>query len=357
MFHHPDPHTAPYLVLAFYHFANISDPDLEVRQHKDFLATCDVTCRVYISSEGVNAQMCFARADAEKYMKWLSSRPGFQDVYFKIQGSIRQVFARVTVKKKELVSFGCNVDLKKSGYHASPEEWDEMLANEENKIVVDIRNEYEWEVGHFEGAEPVTCQNFREFQEYAEELKKRLEKHPAKVMMYCTGGIRCEYFSALLKEKGIDEIYQLDGGVINYGEKQGSSKWKGSLFVFDDRLTVPVGEGSPEVIGKCHHCGAKTDNFYNCANMDCNELFLCCESCLEKFSGCCKEECMNAPRLRPFQYAHTPFRRWYNYANTKEELAHLNPKHQANASSDTSCCCACSSPAHPQGLGVQGEKR
>ncbi len=324
MFHYENLDDAPYIVIAYYHFASIEDPNKEVVDLKNFLSTCDVTCRVYVSNEGVNAQMSFLRQDAARYMQWLQSRPLFENVVFKLQGATQHVFSKVIVKNRSLVSFGPGVSLEDRGTHVSPTEWKKMLQEEKEILLLDIRNMYEWEVGHFKGAEPVPYSTFREFHKYAEEVKERLQDEPKKVLMYCTGGIRCEYFSALLKQQGIKDVYQLDGGVINYGEKEGSDEWDGSLFVFDDRLTVPVGEGSKEVIGKCLHCGVKIDRFYNCANMDCNELFLSCEECIEEHVGCCKKECITAPRLRPFQFVHTPFRKWYNYAKTKKDLKNLN---------------------------------
>lgn len=134
--------------------------------------------------------------------------------------------------------------------------------------------------------------------------------------MYCTGGIRCELYSAILKEKGFENVYQLNGGVIGYGLEQGNKHWLGKLFVFDDRLAVPISqEGESPVIGKCHHCGKDNENYYNCANMDCNHLFLCCPECLKEFTGCCCSQCQQATRVRPYheQNAHKPFRRWYHY--------------------------------------------
>lgn len=318
MFHHQNIDDAPYIVLAYYHFVQFADPHAEVHLLKEYLRELDVTCRVYISEEGVNAQMSFKREDAYRYMEWLKGREGFQDVHFKCQGAERQVFPRVTVKRKPLVAFQDGISLSRRAPHLSPADWKKMLQEEKDALIIDVRNSYEWGVGHFKGAESVPYDTFREFSIYAQELKKKLDDKPKKVMMYCTGGIRCEYFSALLLKEGIEDVYQLDGGVIHYGEKEGADLWDGSLFVFDDRLTVPVGEGSEEVIGRCHSCGVKVDNFYNCANTDCNALFLSCSDCLEKLVGCCKEACSEAPRVRPFQYAHTPFRRWYNYAPSKE---------------------------------------
>ena len=113
---------------------------------------------------------------------------------------------------------------------------------DENTLLLDVRNDYESAIGHFEGAERPPIKTFREFPDYAEALAKQKNPQKTKVMMYCTGGIRCEVYSALLKEKGFEEVYQLHGGVINYGHKMGNKHWKGKLFVFDDRLSVPISE-------------------------------------------------------------------------------------------------------------------
>jgi UPF0176 protein len=177
---------------------------------------------------------------------------------------------------------------------------------------LDVRNEYEWKVGRFEGAELPPCDTFREFAAYADALKEKSNPKDTPVMMYCTGGIRCELYSAVLKERGFEHVYQLDGGVIGYGLEEGNSHWQGKLFVFDDRLTVPINEeGETPVIGTCHHCKAPNETYYNCANTDCNNLFLCCKSCAIEHSGCCCTECKEAPRRRPFQAetAHKPFRK------------------------------------------------
>jgi UPF0176 protein len=138
--------------------------------------------------------------------------------------------------------------------------------------------------------------------------------------MYCTGGIRCELFSPLLKKEGFEQLFQLHGGIIRYGEEEKSKHWLGKLFVFDDRLSIPISTEDAEPIGKCHHCATTIEQYYNCANMDCNELFLCCEECLKAHKGCCSSDCAQAKRVRPFQMSHKPFRKWYHYAKTKEEF-------------------------------------
>ncbi len=304
-------------VLAYYSFTPLADPHGEVAKHKAFLGARDATCRVYISEQGLNGQLSAIRADAEAYIEWMHQRPEFKDVRFKVHPYHEQVFPRLTIKyRPKLVAIDADVDLSLGGEHVSPKRWQEMLESTDERILIDVRNDYEWKVGRFEGAELPPCETFREFTAYADNLKEKTDPKKIPVMMYCTGGIRCELYSAILKEKGFDKVYQLDGGVIGYGLDQGSKHWLGKLFVFDDRMAVPIStqEESP-VIGTCHHCGKANDSYYNCANMDCNNLFLCCPECLEKHKGCCTTTCEQAPRIRPFHQLnpHKPFRRWYTY--------------------------------------------
>lgn len=309
---------ASFFVLAYYHFTLIDNPHQEVLKHKEFFHERNITCRVYISEQGINGQLSGIKEDAEAYMKWLHLNPLFENMPFKIHLYHENVFPRQIVKyRRQLVALDENVDMQLTGDHLNPEDWKEMLEKEEEKVLLDVRNDYEWKVGRFEGAECPPCETFREFKEYAEELKTKVDPKKTPVMMYCTGGIRCELYSSLLKKNGFEKVYQLDGGVINYGLKQGNDHWLGKLFVFDDRLTVPISQDSQSapVIGSCYHCGTPNDSYYNCANMDCNCLFLCCPQCLVQYSGCCCTACQTAPRLRPYQQqnAHKPFRKRHHY--------------------------------------------
>ncbi len=307
----------PYTVLAYYNFVHLPDPHEEVRRHKEFCSARDITARLYISEEGINGQMSASAAAAQEYMEWMQQHPQFSGTIFKLHYHHEHAFPRLIIKyRKQLVALDRSVDMNKTGQRLSPKEWKERLNQEEDRVLIDVRNEYEWRVGHFAGADLPKCDNFREFCEYAEGLKEKI-KPETSVMMYCTGGIRCEVYSAYLKELGIEKVYQLDGGIINYGLQEGSAHWLGKLFVFDDRMTVPISKEEAPVVGECHHCKAKTDHYYNCANMDCNCLFLCCSACLEQYQGCCQTSCQKAPRLRPYQQQnpHKPFRRKANYRN------------------------------------------
>ena len=293
-----------YFVLAYYLFTTVENPEEEVASHKEFFKDKDIKGRIYISSQGINGQASAAEPDAYRYMEWLKSKPAFQNIEFKIHTYHDHAFPRATVKlKSQLVALDVPVDLNKTGEYLSPKQWREMLEKkDDNTLVIDVRNDYEWKVGHFVGSELPTLDQFRHFPKYAQELKQKYDLKNTKVMMCCTGGIRCELYSALLKQEGFEHVYQLHGGIIKYGLEEGTKAWKGKLFVFDDRLTVPISEKEDaEVISVCKDCGQTSDLYYNCANMDCNELFISCLSCAEKHQGCCCNACMEAPRVRPFQ--------------------------------------------------------
>lgn len=308
-----------YKVLAYYSIEPIANPQEEVARHKEFFSTRDFKGRIYISEQGINGQASGLSSHADEYMAWMGSR--FQKMPFKINEAKEHAFAKMTVKyRKQLVAIDCEVDFSNRGEHISPEEWKKKLESRtEDTIVLDVRNAYEWKIGHFEGSELPKLETFREFPEYTKKLKEERDPKTTSVMMYCTGGIRCEFFSALMKKEGFENVYQLDGGVINYGLQEGADHWQGKLFVFDDRLVVPVGEEKPP-ISHCAHCNTPNDVYYNCANMDCNELFLCCLDCLKAHRGCCSCECEQEDRIRPYQENAKPFRKW----DTQEKLAWRN---------------------------------
>lgn len=306
----------PYLILAFYHLDPIENPHEEIALHKTFFKQRDFSSRIYISEQGINGQMCALRKDAEDYIAWMHSRENFSKIHFKLHEYHEHVFPRTTIKyRKRLVAIDSEVDLEQGAEHVPPKQWKEMLEEGGKKVILDVRNDYEWKVGHFEGAELPSCETFRDFNRYAEELEQRVDSKKMPVMMYCTGGIRCELYSSVLRKHGFEKIYQLQGGIINYGLEEGTTHWLGKLFVFDDRLAIPIADTPSPVIGKCHFCQKDNDDYYNCASMDCNTLFLCCKECLHEHVGCCKQECMESPRLRAYQHQnpHKPFKKRHHY--------------------------------------------
>lgn len=303
-----------YIILSFYFFTKIEDPHAEVEKHHLFFNGKNMRSRIYISHYGINGIVSAPTEEGQNYINWLEKNPRFSSVKFKIESYHEHVLPRVTIKfRQQLVALGECPDLINTGNHIPPEKWKEMLEQRTvDTLLIDVRNDYEWRIGHFEGAILPQHEAFRDFPSFAKKLcKEKIFK--TKIMMYCTGGIRCELYSALLKEKGFDNIFQLQGGVINYGQKVGNKYWKGRLFVFDDRLSTFVGEKTnTELISFCKFCQVPCDHYYNCANMDCNELFLSCLSCAQKALGCCSHPCQSAERKRPFIRSETPkpFRKW-----------------------------------------------
>jgi len=290
-----------FLMLAFYKFAPIEAPKVLIKEFKSFFEKLGAKGRVYISEEGINGQMSVHKDDLEEAKAYLNQMKGFEEMPIKLQPNSVHGFEKLIIKYREhLVGLKDPVDLSIKGEYLKPEEWKELLESDEDKIVIDGRNDYEWEVGHFKGAEKPPCKTFRDFPEYIQKIK---EKHGTdkKVMMSCTGGIRCELLSSMMIKEGFSNVYQLEGGVINYGNTVGSEGWDGKLFVFDDT------------------CNAKSDTYYNCANMDCNKLFLACASCIDAHQGCCSEKCMTAPRVRVYEPSkgNLPFRKWYRYFEDK----------------------------------------
>ena len=282
-----------YLVLAYYKYVDVENPHREVMVHKKFFKNRDALGRIYISEEGINGQISASEEVANSYMKWMANRKMFHDVEFKVHEHPHHAFHKMTVKyRKELVALKHKVDLQKGGEHVSPQKWREMIESGEY-ILLDVRNDYEWEIGHFENAEKPDCRYFRDFPKYADEFKEKYDPEESKIMMCCTGGIRCETFSALLKENGYKQVYQLDGGMIKYGLEEGTKHWKGKLFVFDERLSVPI-DNKTELapISNCYICKEPADMYYNCADVECDRLFLACDKCREELQRFCCMQCL-----------------------------------------------------------------
>jgi UPF0176 protein len=261
-----------YEVILYYKFAAIENPEIFCRGHKAFLQELGVKGRVYIGSEGLNGTIGGTPEQMEKYRQYVWSLEGFEDTEFKAEESDVIPFPRLTCKvREEIVSIHMDgLDPEDGGRHMSPSEWREMMESGEDYVMIDVRNDYESEVGHFEGAIKPQVENFYDFPQWLDEAGIPKEK---KVLMYCTGGIRCEKFSVLMKKKGWDDVNQLHGGILNYAKEEGGKHFKGKCFVFDDRLVVPVNKGDLQPIARCEITGKPADSFINCANMECNKLF------------------------------------------------------------------------------------
>lgn len=285
-----------YNVLLYYKFISIDEPETVREEHYKFCESLELRGRILIAPEGINGTVSGLKKSTDAYIDYMNNHPLFRDIEFKIDEHDQHAFHKLHVRvKPELVNFGDEYTEFGAPY-IEPDELLELLeTNPENIILVDTRSDYEFNVGKFRNAITLNIHNFRDINDYLDIFEKYQDK---KIVTYCTGGIRCEKLTPLLKRKGLKNIYQLHGGIIRYAKETGGKYFDGQCYVFDERVAVPVNTVNPVVIGKCHVCQAPTESFINCANADCNNHLLICTNCQEKLHGCCSEKCMNSPKCR-----------------------------------------------------------
>ena len=289
-----------YRVLIYYKYVKIDNPEGFAEGHLDFCNMLGLRGRILISPEGINGTCSGTFDQTQKYMDSMKSDGRFAYMLFKADETKGHVFRKMHVRvKDELVTFRLDEELDPniiSGRHLSPKEWYEMM-NDDNVIILDGRTGYEFDLGHFRNAIRPPLKSFREFPDW---VKNELSKYKnKKIMTYCTGGVRCKKLSGYLMKNGFKEVYQLDGGIINYSKDPDvkGKMFDGKCYVFDERISVPVNFAEEyKPIAKCHHCGKATDRYVNCANLDCHKQHFECEECEEKWARSCSTECMNAKR-------------------------------------------------------------
>lgn len=303
-----------YQVILYYNFQPITEPEAFCKQHKRFCKELGLKGRIYISSEGINGTAAGTQAQVDAYKSFLQSQPGFENTEFKEDECDYVPFAKLICKvREEIVALHVDdVNPKRGGNHLSPAEWRNVMETNSDYVMIDVRNNYESKVGRFKGALTPDLENFFDFPQWLDEVDIPKDK---KVLMYCTGGIRCEKFSVLMKEKGWDDVNQLHGGILTYAKEEGGEHFEGKCFVFDDRLIVPVNPKDLAPIAQCEITGKPADTYVNCANMKCYKLFVCSEEGAQIMDGCCSVECKESEYRRPFdpENAFRPFRKWYNY--------------------------------------------
>lgn len=320
-----------YEVILYYKFREIDDPGSFCIKHKQFCRKLGVKGRIYIGAEGINGTLAGTPEQVEQYKKHLAGIEGFEEIDFKANTCDYIPFAKLKCKTRdEIVSLHEeDLDTAKGGRYLEPHEWKNVLESEKDYILIDVRNNYESKIGHFEGAITPDVEHFYDFPEWLDQFEANKDK---KVLMYCTGGIRCEKFSVLMREKGWEDVNQLHGGILRYANEEGGEHFKGKCFVFDDRLVVPVNDEDMEPIARCEITGKPADTYINCANMECNKLFVCSEEGARIMDGCCSEECRQSNYKRPFdpENAFRPFRKWYHYFDKdfKEREVDSNSKHE-----------------------------
>lgn len=280
--------------LSFYRYFLISDP----QQYRDELYACwnRFNCfgRIYVAHEGINAQMSVPEHHMEEFRDQLNTIYGLKNMHIKYAVEDNgKSFYKLTIKVREkIVADGLDdnaYDVTNIGRHLTALQFHQYM-DDPDTIVVDMRNHYEFEVGHFRKAFSPEANTFKDALKTS--IQELQDKKNKRILLYCTGGIRCEKASAYFRHHGFTNVNQLHGGIIEYARKVKmlnlDSKFTGKNFVFDERLGESI---DGKVIAKCHQCGNSCDNHTNCAHDDCHQLFIQCVECSHKFDGCCSEQC------------------------------------------------------------------
>lgn len=307
--------TRPRVTLSFYRYVRIADPEAFRTLLEDKWGALDCMGRIYVASEGINAQMNVPKAYWDRFDAWTQSQPELQGVPYKkaVEEGEGPSFIKLTVKVREkIVADGLDdesFDVTNTGDYLTAAEINEYV-DDPDAVIVDMRNNYESEVGHFENAITPNVVTFRDELKVTPETL-RLHKNK-KIALYCTGGIRCEKASAWLKHNGYENVKHLKGGIIDYAhqvKRDGlPNKFLGKNFVFDERLGERVGE---DIISTCHLCRKeKSDTHYHCKNQICHTMYIGCDACVEKKRGYCSRGCQAVDMLPAKQKK--VLARWFN---------------------------------------------
>ncbi len=314
------------ITISFYKYGNIEDPV----NYRDFLyfkwSSLNCFGRIYIAKEGINAQMSVPEKNLEHFLKFIDNDKFLAGtpIKYAIEDDGKS-FYKLTIKvRPKIVADGLDdgtYDVGNVGKHLSAAEFHELVDKPET-LVIDMRNHYESEIGHFKGAVCPEADTFREEIEMV--VNDFADQKERKILLYCTGGIRCEKASAYLNHHGFQDVNQLHGGIIEYARQVKSlglqSKFIGKNFVFDERLGESI---NGEVISHCHQCGKPCDTHTNCANSLCHILFIQCEDCAKKYNGCCGNECksiVELPEQDRILYAKTFERKFGNRKSFRKSI-------------------------------------
>jgi UPF0176 protein len=290
-----------YQVLLYYKYVEIEDPESFRDEHLKLCKELELKGRVLVATEGINGTLSGTVENTNKYMEIMHNDPRFADMVFKVDEADGHAFKKMHVRHRpELVTLRLEDDINPNeltGKYLSPKEFYEAL-QDHNTIVLDARNTYEYDLGHFRGAIRPDVETFRELPDWVRKNKDKLKGK--RIVTYCTGGIRCEKFSGWLIKEGFEDVAQLHGGIVTYGkdpEVQGEL-WDGKLYVFDERIAVPVNRKEHVIVGKDWFDGTPCERYVNCADPECNRQFLCSEENEHKYMRSCSHECRTSPRNR-----------------------------------------------------------
>lgn len=288
-------------VLLYYKYTPIANPAKLVKDQKKLCEDLGLKGRILISSEGINGTVGGDPQNVDKYVVETSKVEGFEDMEWKVSYVEGEAFPRLrVVEREEIVTLGLkakgkDADITNRADYIEPEELRDLYDKNEEFYIIDARNNYEAEIGKFKNAITFDVESFRDIPPRIQsgELDNLKQKN---VILYCTGGVRCEKFSAFMREEGFENVRHLHGGVHVYSEKAGGKHFDGELYVFDGRVHVPVNFVNPEVISECLYCHEKVARYRNCKNKRCNKKMIICEPCEEKTECTCSTECQSVWR-------------------------------------------------------------
>ena len=292
-----------YRVLLYYKYVPIEDPETFAAEHLAACKEIGLKGRILVGAEGINGTCSGTIAQTDAYMELLRSDSRFQDIVFKIDEADGHAFKKMHVRpRKEIVNLSLDEDINPNeltGKRLSPEEWFKQMQAEDT-VIIDARNDYEYDLGHFRGAVRPDIENFRDLPQWIRDNKEQFEGK--KILTYCTGGIRCEKFSGWLVREGFEDVGQLHGGIVTYGKDPVAKGqlWDGQCYVFDERIAVPVNQVEHVVVGRDHFDGTPCERYVNCANPECNAKILCSEENEHLYMRSCSDECRKHPRNRYF---------------------------------------------------------
>ncbi len=282
------------ITISFYKYFTIADPQVYRDEMYKVFAALNIFGRIYIAREGINAQISVPESNMEAFNTYMDAQEAFKFLRknIAVDDDGKSFFVLKIKVRDKIVADGLDdetFDASKTGKYLNAKDFNELTENED-VVIVDMRNHYEYEVGHFQNAIEIPSDTFREQLPMAVEMLQDKKEKP--VIMYCTGGIRCEKASAYMLHNGFKNVYHVEGGIIHYTRKAREEnlplKFIGKNFVFDERLGERITE---DVIAKCHQCGKPADTHTNCKNEACHLLFIQCEACADIMDGCCSAEC------------------------------------------------------------------
>jgi predicted sulfurtransferase len=278
-------------IILFYKYVDIEDVHQVQRDQHKLCTELELKGRVILAHEGINATLGGKAESLERYKAAMSATTLFSGIDFKESPGLAADFPKLSIKiKPEIVKLGIpaqELKAKDGGVHLTPAQAHELLEKKpENLLVLDCRNTYESKVGHFRGALKPEVNNFRDFPAYVDTNLEMLKDK--EILMYCTGGIRCERASAYMKQKGIQNVSQILGGIHRYVEEFPDGHFRGKNYVFDDRLAITVNN---DIVANCDLCQTTCDEQTNCANTSCNKQYIACQTCLAEYVHTCSQSC------------------------------------------------------------------